>query len=56
MDMENVVSMIGAVIVSLVIGAFIPFECPEMIKVPKEKVSVYKKLFQGKGNTKAVVK
>lgn len=37
--MENVISVVGAAIVASVIGAFIPFECPVEISVPKPDVT-----------------
>ena len=33
--MENVISVVGAAIVASVVGAFMMFECPMHISVPK---------------------
>lgn len=36
--MENVISVIGAAIVASVLGAFMMFECPMQISVPKPEL------------------
>ena len=36
--MENVISVVGAIIVASVIGAFMPFESPIEISLPKADV------------------
>ncbi len=36
--MENVISVVGAIIVASVIGAFMPFELPIEISLPKADV------------------
>lgn len=33
--MENVISVVGAIVVASVIGAFSMFECPSLLYVPK---------------------
>ena len=35
--MENVISVIGAIIVVSIIGAFSMFECPSLLDVPKSE-------------------
>lgn len=36
--MENVISVVGAIIVASVIGAFMPFESPVEICLPKAEI------------------
>lgn len=36
MEVDKVVSCIGAVVVSMIIGAFVPYDCPELVRVPED--------------------